>query len=337
LKVAAMIATNFSTMSKPPFGPLAPNDFSHSVGLLSRSLSYGSDAGSFRWTPITDTIKFFKWIVGYCPLRAMTESSFGKIVSITNAGGMDISASPVLRTSFTYTGREWEEDVGLFYYRARWYDPSVGRFLQEDSDPGQVVSPITVINKYIYIGNNPILGTDPTGEFVFLLLFVGSLFTESLIGATAAAMLAGAMSSLAVVELGKYHGNTEQMMDKESPESIIGMATLGAFAGWIGQAVKSATALYYSGLSKGAVSFVSGAAGGAAASTTITTGLDASHSMPVTGQDYANAIFWGGLVGGAAGFSNWYFKSNIALPIVGAANGSVTIYTSYVPSDDKRK
>jgi len=183
-----MFATNLGTLLQSPIVPLAPNDFSHSLGLLSRSLSSpqsygcgaGSDAGSFCWTPITDTMDFLKWLVGYCPPRAMTESSFGRIVATTNAGGTDISASPVLRTSFTYTGREWEEDVGLFYYRARWYDSSVGRFLQIDPAPGKLQNPITVVNKYGYVSNSPTVATDPSGKFAF---FAALMWTAAGTGA----------------------------------------------------------------------------------------------------------------------------------------------------------
>ncbi|MBU2540805.1 MAG: hypothetical protein KJ593_02785 [Candidatus Omnitrophica bacterium] len=34
---------------------------------------------------------------------------------------------------YTYTGRELDPESGLYYYRARYYDASIGRFLQEDS------------------------------------------------------------------------------------------------------------------------------------------------------------------------------------------------------------
>jgi RHS repeat-associated protein len=62
-------------------------------------------------------------------------------------------------TRYTYTGREEDEVTGLIYYRARWYDPSMGRFLLED--------PIEFAggsNWYAYVGNNPVNYTDPSGN-----------------------------------------------------------------------------------------------------------------------------------------------------------------------------
>lgn len=61
-------------------------------------------------------------------------------------------------TRYAYTGREWDEDAGLYYYRARWYDQQQGRFISED--------PIGLnggINLYGYVGNNPLNFIDPTG------------------------------------------------------------------------------------------------------------------------------------------------------------------------------
>jgi len=36
------------------------------------------------------------------------------------------------RNSYTYTGREWDKETGLYYYRARYYDPMDGRFISKD-------------------------------------------------------------------------------------------------------------------------------------------------------------------------------------------------------------
>jgi len=58
---------------------------------------------------------------------------------------------------FQYTGRE-NDGTGLYYYRARYYSPELQRFISED--------PIGLaggINMYVYVSNNPVMLTDPTG------------------------------------------------------------------------------------------------------------------------------------------------------------------------------
>src|SRR6185295_13958890 len=60
-------------------------------------------------------------------------------------------------TRYGYTGRERDPDTGLMYYRARWYDPQIGRFLSED--------PIRFsgrdVNCYAYVKNHPLWFRDP--------------------------------------------------------------------------------------------------------------------------------------------------------------------------------
>lgn len=59
---------------------------------------------------------------------------------------------------FRYTGREWDQETGLYYYRARYYDPEPGRFITED--PSGVDGGI---NLFAYTNNNPLRWTDPFG------------------------------------------------------------------------------------------------------------------------------------------------------------------------------
>ncbi len=62
---------------------------------------------------------------------------------------------------FAYTGREWDGEVGLYYYRARYYDPEVGRFLSRDPQ-GLAAGP----NPYTYVENSPTNYLDPSGQIV---------------------------------------------------------------------------------------------------------------------------------------------------------------------------
>ncbi|MDJ0534482.1 MAG: polymorphic toxin-type HINT domain-containing protein [Xenococcaceae cyanobacterium MO_207.B15] len=60
--------------------------------------------------------------------------------------------------SYRYTGQEYEPETGLYNYRARLYDSTLGRFYTIDP-AGQFFSP------YLYAGNDPILFSDPSGMF----------------------------------------------------------------------------------------------------------------------------------------------------------------------------
>jgi len=75
----------------------------------------------------------------------------------------NVSHDPGKNTRFT--GKEYEEDIGLYYFANRWYDPDAGRFVTKDPAEEEILKPLT-INRYIYALNNPINFTDPTGEKV---------------------------------------------------------------------------------------------------------------------------------------------------------------------------
>jgi RHS repeat-associated protein len=77
-----------------------------------------------------------------------TYDSFGNLTASTGT----------LSNPFRYTAREFDTETNLYFYRARYYDQSTGRFIAEDPiefDGGK--------NFYRYVGNNPISRTDPRG------------------------------------------------------------------------------------------------------------------------------------------------------------------------------
>ena len=91
-------------------------------------------------------------------LGTITYDSFGKPLETT--GTID--------TRFLYTGRDYDADTELYYYRARWYDPQARRFISEDPiglDGG--------INLYAYVGNNPINKIDPWGLLDYTVQLLG--------------------------------------------------------------------------------------------------------------------------------------------------------------------
>ena len=82
--------------------------------------------------------------------------------------GNPLSVSELVNTPFRYSGEYWDDSTGLQYLRARWYDPSVGRFINEDTYEGQIDNPLT-LNLYTYVHNNPLIYTDPSGNKVWLI------------------------------------------------------------------------------------------------------------------------------------------------------------------------
>ncbi len=63
---------------------------------------------------------------------------------------------------YTFTGQFIEAEIGLYYFGARWYDASLGRFISEDPIKGSMTSSQSQ-NPYVYCMNNPLRFVDPTG------------------------------------------------------------------------------------------------------------------------------------------------------------------------------
>ena len=76
--------------------------------------------------------------------------SFGSIVGTVDKQTVD---------RFLFTGREFDAETGLYYYRARYYDPLNGRFISQDP----IGFTAGDANLYRYVGNSPINFVDPSG------------------------------------------------------------------------------------------------------------------------------------------------------------------------------
>jgi RHS repeat-associated protein len=77
--------------------------------------------------------------------------------TIRDSNNSVLSVSSVANP-YMFTARAYDSETGLYYYRARYYSPDIGRFLQTDP-----VGHTTGLNLYTYCGNNPLNWSDPYG------------------------------------------------------------------------------------------------------------------------------------------------------------------------------
>jgi RHS repeat-associated protein len=89
--------------------------------------------------------------------------AWGNILAVLDSSGEPItSGQSQFGNRYLWQGREYSWTTGLYYFRARWYDPVVGRWLSLD--------PIGIsggLNQYVFCGNDPINKIDPFGDDPF--------------------------------------------------------------------------------------------------------------------------------------------------------------------------
>ena len=90
----------------------------------------------------------------------LTYDSFGNLVDETN---------PLIDNRYLFTGREYDDEIGLYFHRTRYYDSSQGRFLSEDT----IGFAGGNLNLYTYVYNNPLSFKDNDGKYALAIPAAG--------------------------------------------------------------------------------------------------------------------------------------------------------------------
>lgn len=162
--------------------------------------------------------------------------AWGNIVKLTNGSGSNLSTFTI--TDRGYTGHEHLITVGLINMNARMYDPVLHRFLGPDNfvqDPFDTQN----YNRYGYVLNNPLMYTDPTGNFAFLA-FLGAVLYGALVGAAVAAVTYTAIALISGTFSWSGLGNAALM-------GAVGGAISGGLSSLGSQLISSSSAFVQSG------------------------------------------------------------------------------------------
>jgi len=112
---------------------------------------------------------------------------YGGMLGLAGGTGSGLEQYNAEGTRYLYTDQEFDSESNLYYYNARYYNPSTGRFLSRDpilGQPGNVLSN----NPYIYVQNNPLKYVDPSGMIFIdpLSITLGpSILTSNIVKKTA--------------------------------------------------------------------------------------------------------------------------------------------------------
>jgi RHS repeat-associated protein len=115
-------------------------------------------------------------------------------------------------SGYAFTGREWDAEIGLYYYRARFYQPETGSFLSDDPvfQPG---------SQQAYVWGRPLTHVDPSGRLGFLALLAPLVGPAIAVAGEALVYAAATLAGLAIAEA--ITNTIESRSQKEAEDEAI--------------------------------------------------------------------------------------------------------------------
>jgi RHS repeat-associated protein len=170
-------------------------------------------------------------------------SATGKVLTAQSYdafGNLRVVNGPT--SEFQLNGQQTDSEDGLLYMRARYYDPTLGRFIMRDSNTGSIGCPQTQ-NRYAFADNNPINMMDPTGNLFGL---------DDVISFAAGAIVGGGAS---IISQGLSNGWGNINWGRVGADAVIGGTVLWAVDDPVVGAVGAATIYATGGAVQGFVDY----------------------------------------------------------------------------------
>jgi RHS repeat-associated protein len=134
-----------------------------------------------------------------------------------------------------YRGEQYDSDLGLYYLRARYYNPNTGRFLSRDQERGKATNPAS-LHKYLYADGDPVNAADPTGNeafFAYAALLKNRATVAATFGTKTDMCLIKALRGLADVLSAVLSGSSIPVQDQDIGAQL-GACEANAIKGLLG-------------------------------------------------------------------------------------------------------
>ncbi len=168
-QVANGTTTNYLWDALSPFGDVVLATATGSMTAQSSYVMDGSELLTQNLTQAGTTTQSYYLQDGQGSVRTLTDASgvptdryaYDAFGNAYTPGTSGTTSNP-----YRYTGQQFDSATGLYDMRARYYDPTQGRFLGRDTSGVALDNPVE-LNRYAYTANNPINRVDPTGHNEF--------------------------------------------------------------------------------------------------------------------------------------------------------------------------
>ena len=202
-----------------------------------------------------------------------------------------------------YKGYYYDNETGLYYLKARYYDPKASRFISPDSIEYLDPESVNGLNLYCYCMNNPIMYADPSGHSFILAMLIGA----------GIGLVVGLGSQLASDVISNVKKNWLNFPDwkMSSWQTYVGAGLGGAIGGALTPFFGTVATGFFTGVS----------------STAITMGLSnvTGASNYSLGEIFATSLLIGSVSGITAGILD-----NIKIPGINSGRGSLTAVSKQI-------